>query len=162
MKKITRRAFSVLLLAAMIIFGMTVYVLQYVDNSRDWALYFSRANSGSGGEIIDRSGTVLASFDATTSVFADDAATRIACYHVTGDYWNRSGTGALGTFWEDMQDYSIITGTTKNERKTLRLNVSQRNKTAIRFYQNVGFHFTNRSLSDERVMKKSIEVPKLV
>jgi len=123
MKKITRRAFSVLLLAAMIIFGMTVYVLQYVDNSRDWALYFSRANSGSGGEIIDRSGTVLASFDATTSVFADDAATRIACYHVTGDYWNRSGTGALGTFWEDMQDYSIITGTTKNERKTLRLNV---------------------------------------
>ena len=43
MKKITRRAFSVLLLAAMIIFGMTVYVLEYVDNSRDWALYFSRA-----------------------------------------------------------------------------------------------------------------------
>ena len=47
-------------------------------------------------------------------------------------------------------------------RKTLRLNVSQRNKTAIRFYQNVGFRFTSHSLSDERVMKKNIEVPKLV
>ena len=65
MKKITRRAFTVLLLAAAIIFGMTVFVLRYVDEGRDWALYFSRANAGAGGELRDRNGVVLASFDAT-------------------------------------------------------------------------------------------------
>ncbi len=47
-------------------------------------------------------------------------------------------------------------------RSTLRLNVSQRNKTAIRFYQSVGFSFASRSLSDDRIMKKNIEVPKLL
>ena len=47
MKKISRRAVSVLLLAAMVICGMVVYVLRYVDDGRDWALYFSRSNSGS-------------------------------------------------------------------------------------------------------------------
>ena len=60
MKKITRRAFTVLLLAAAIIFGMTVFVLRYVDEGRDWALYFSRANAGAGGELRDRNGVVLA------------------------------------------------------------------------------------------------------
>lgn len=35
MKKITNRAVSVLLIAALIIAGMVVYVLRYVDNGRD-------------------------------------------------------------------------------------------------------------------------------
>ena len=38
MKKITNRAVSVLLIAALIIVGMVVYVLRYVDEGRDWAL----------------------------------------------------------------------------------------------------------------------------
>ena len=123
MKKITGRAFSVLLLALMIIAGMTLYVIRYADHSREWALAFPRANSGAGGDVTDRNGVVLAAFDATTSAYAEDRGIRMACYHVTGDYWNRSGTGVLGVFWDDLQDYSIVTGTTKNEHKSLRLNI---------------------------------------
>ena len=52
MKKITNRAVSVLLIAALIIGGMVVYVLRYVDEGRDWALYFARANAGSTGVMI--------------------------------------------------------------------------------------------------------------
>ena len=37
MKKITNRAVSVLLIAALIIGGMVVYVLRYVDEGRGWA-----------------------------------------------------------------------------------------------------------------------------
>ena len=123
MKKITRRAFSVLLLALSIIFGMTVFVLRYADESSDWALYFSSANAGAGGELRDRKGVVLASFDATKFAFSEDAETRVACYHVTGDYWNRSGTGALGAYWDRMQEYSLIEGTTKKEPKSLTLTI---------------------------------------
>ena len=123
MKKITRRAFTVLLLAAAIIFGMTVFVLRYVDEGRDWALYFSRANAGAGGELRDRNGVVLASFDATKSAFSDDAETRVACYHVTGDYWNRTGTGALSAYWGDMQEYELLSGTTKKEPRQFTLTV---------------------------------------
>ena len=123
MKKITRRAFSVLLLALAIIFGMTVFVLRYADEGSDWALYFSSANSGAGGELRDRHGELLASFDATKFAFSENAETRVACYHVTGDYWNRTGTGALGAYWDRMQEYSLIEGTNKKEAKALTLTI---------------------------------------
>ena len=62
MRKITNRAISVLLIAALVICGMVVYVLRYIDHGQEWALYFSRANSGSTGQIYDRRGTSLAQF----------------------------------------------------------------------------------------------------
>lgn len=131
MKKLTNRAVSVLLIAALVIVGLTVYVLRYIDDGRAWALYFSRANSGSTGELIDRNGLTLASFNATESLYAGDAATRTANYHVTGDYWGRTATGLLSAYWDGMQGFSLLTGTTRAESSILRLSVdSQLNKTA--------------------------------
>ena len=46
MRKITNRAFSLLLIAALVICGMGLYLVEYVDRGQDWALYFSRVNSG--------------------------------------------------------------------------------------------------------------------
>ena len=123
MKKITRRAFAVLLLAALVIVGMTGYVLRYVEHGRDWALSFSRANSGSTGAILDRNGLPLATFTPTRNSFAEDARIRLANYHVTGDFWDRTGTGLLTSYWKDLQGYSPITGTTVAANTTLQLNV---------------------------------------
>lgn len=122
MKKITRRAFSVLLIAALVVFGMGLYLSRYIEHGQDWAMYFSRANSGSSGALMDRNGVALAYFDATESSFSSDRDTRMACYHVTGDYWGRTGTGILSRYWKDMQDYSLITGTTRAENGVLWLN----------------------------------------
>ena len=133
MRKITTRAVSVLLIAALVIVGLTVYVLRYIDHGRDWALYFSRANSGSTGELIDRNGMTLASFNATESLFAGDAEARTANYHVTGDFWGRSGTGILSAYWDDMQGFSLLTGTTQTESSILHLSVdTELNKAAYR------------------------------
>lgn len=133
MKKINRRAFSVLIIALAVIFGLGVYVLRYVDHGQDWALYFSRANSDSTGELTDRNGLVLASFSATENLFCEDAQTRIASYHVTGDYWGRTGTGVLSSFWNDMQGFDLLTGTTKAESSNLQLNIdSELSKAAYR------------------------------
>lgn len=123
MKKITHRAVSVLLLAALIVAGLVLYTIRYVDEGRDWALSFARANSGSTGALSDRNGRLLASFDAVENRYAEDAATRIACYAVTGDYWGRSGTGALTRFWDEMHDYSLLTGTTHASSRDLQLTV---------------------------------------
>ena len=123
MKKITNRAFSVLLLAILVIVGMLGYVIRYVDHGRDWALTFSRANSGSTGALLDRNGTVLAAFSATENRFADDAKTRMANYHVTGDFWDRTGTGLLTSYWKDLQGFSLLTGTTVARDTVLQLNV---------------------------------------
>ena len=113
MKKLTGRAISVVLIIALVLLGTGVYTARLLEKGSDWALYFSSANSGAGGELRDRHGELLASFDATKFAFSENAETRVACDHVTGDYWNRTGTGALGAYWDRMQEYSLIEGTNK-------------------------------------------------
>ena len=123
MRKITNRAVSVLLIAALVICGMVVYVLRYIDHGQEWALYFSRANSGSTGQIYDRRGTTLAYFSGYENLFAVDEWTREANYHVTGDYWGRTGTGVLSNFWNDMQGFDLINGTTQAQHSVMVLNI---------------------------------------
>lgn len=131
MKRITNRAISVLLIAALVICGMVVYVLRYVDHGQDWALYFSRANSGSTGQIYDRHGTSLAYFSGYENLFAVDEWTREANYHVTGDYWGRTGTGVLSSFWNDMQGFDLINGTTQAQHSVMVLNIDAQLNKAI-------------------------------
>ena len=126
MRKITNRAFSVLLIAVLVVCGMIVYLTRYIDHGKEWALYFSRANSGSTGQIVDRNGITLAYFSGTQNYFCPDPQTRIANYHVTGDYWGRSGTGILSRFWNDMQGFSLLTGTTRSEDRVFMLSIDAR------------------------------------
>ena len=125
-RKITNRAFSVLLIAAMVIFGMTVYLLKYIDHGQEWALYFSGKNSGATGQLVDRNGIMLASFTGEENLLSPDEATRIANYHVTGDYFDRTGTGIVPRFRNDMQNFSILTGTTHASDSTMVLNIDAR------------------------------------
>ena len=101
-----------LLLAALVVCGMGVYLTRYIEHGKDWALYFSRANAGSTGHIVDRNGITLAYFDETHSVYSPDRITRAANYHITGDYWGRTGTGILSRLWDDVHGFSLLTGTT--------------------------------------------------
>ncbi|MBQ2961251.1 MAG: penicillin-binding protein [Oscillospiraceae bacterium] len=126
MKKITNRALSVLLIAALVIFGMGAYIINYIDHGKEWALYFSRSNSDSTGHLVDRNGIVLAYFSGEENLFSPDEFTREANYHVTGDYWDRTGTGILSRYWSDSQGFSLLTGTTRAEDSILSLSIDAR------------------------------------
>ncbi len=115
MKKIRNRAVSVLLLACLVICGLVVYVLRYVDDGQRWALYFAAANSGSEGHIYDRSGEMLVTLSPLGTEYSADPLTRKACYHVTGDYWGRTGTGVLTGLIDEAHGFSLLTGTTRAE-----------------------------------------------
>ncbi len=123
MKRISNRAVSVLVIAALVICGMAVYLIRYVDDGAKWAMYFSRLNSASSGELLDRNGTRLAYFNGFENTFAEDEFTRKANYHVTGDYWGRTGTGVLSEFAGELQGFDIIHGTTQTENSRLVLNI---------------------------------------
>ena len=123
MKKISNRALSVLLIAAMVIFGMGVYIINYIDHGKEWALYFSRSNSDSSGQLLDRNGIVLAYFSGEENLFSPDALTREANYHVTGDYWDRTGTGILSRYWSDSQGFSLFTEQNSRVIKVLCVNL---------------------------------------
>ena len=126
MKKIMNRSLSVLLIAAMVIVGMSVYILRYIDDGKKWATYFGRANSGAYGVMLDRNEIPLAYFDATNTMYSTDGLTRISNYHVTGDYWGRTGTGLITRFWKESQNFSLLTGTTRVQNSVMRLNIDAR------------------------------------
>ena len=115
MKKITNRSISVVILILLVLTGMCFYLKRFAEDGSDWALSFYRANSGSTGTIYDRNGVILANFSPEGSYYAEDAATRKACFHIIGDYGGRTGTGLLDTFSEGVKDYDIFTGTTESE-----------------------------------------------
>ena len=119
MKQITNRAVSVLLLAALVIVGTLLYVFRYLDHGQDWAAAYSRENAGASGALIDRNGVVLASYSPHESLYQEDEELRRANYHVTGDYYGRTGTGLL----TDYQDYSLLTGSSRSRNAVLYLNV---------------------------------------
>lgn len=119
MKQITNRAVSVLLLAALVILGMLLFVFRYLDRGQDWAAAYARENAGSSGALIDRNGVVLASFSPQESAFHEDSQVRIANYHVTGDYYGRTGTGLLSSY----QDYHLLTGVSLSQSSVLYLNI---------------------------------------
>ena len=119
MKQITNRAVSVLLLAALVIVGTLLYVFRYLDHGQDWAAAYSRENAGASGALIDRNGVVLASYSPNESLFQEDEELRRANYHVTGDYYGRTGTGLL----TDYQDYSLLAGSSRSRNAVLYLNV---------------------------------------
>ena len=123
MRKMNRRALSVLLLASFIALGLLIYVQRYLIDGERWASYFSRLNSLSEGIVTDRNGELLAAFTANDNHFNDDRPTRIANYHVTGDFWNRTGTGILTNFSGQLHGYNPVTGMTQSRHISLKLNV---------------------------------------
>ena len=131
MKKMNRRALSVALIAIFVATGLLIYVQRYLMYGANWASYFSRLNSLSEGIVTDRNGDLLAVFTANDNHFNEDRATRIANYHVTGDFWDRTGTGILTNFARQLHSFSPITGMTQDKHIELQLNIdAQINKKA--------------------------------
>ncbi len=127
MKKIQRRAYSALLVAICLLFGMGVYVWRFARQSRDWAGFSANEAVYHNGRVItgtvtDRTGLVLASAVDGRRSFAEDAAVRTACVHVVGDREGNIGTGALRLFSEELSGYSPVTGLAP-EGGTVRLSI---------------------------------------
>ncbi len=117
MKKVTKRAFAVLLLVAMVIGGMGVYLFRLVRDGGDWASFYANDSvytqgTLNRGSVVDRNGVVLAAAGEDAFHYASDAAVRRACLHVVGDLGGNIGTSILSIFRPKLINYSFFTGTT--------------------------------------------------
>lgn len=126
MNKVKRRAMSALLVAALVVCGIGVYILRYIQDGAAWATFAANSSvytSGvlSTGTLTDRDGVVLAQAADGERHYADDAAVRRACYHAVGDYAGNIGTGALGAFSAELAGYNPITGATATGGNTVAL-----------------------------------------
>lgn len=123
MKKMKTRSMSVLLIVLAVLFGMGVYIMRYIDRGGSWAMYFSSANSESTAHLLDRNGVELAGFTDGEYSFTEDELARLSMYHVTGDRWGRTGAGVLTGFVDELQGFSLVTGTTKAQHRSLTLSL---------------------------------------
>ncbi len=117
MKKVTNRAFSVLLLVALVLAGTGVYLFRLVRDGGDWATFYANRSVYTDGvlnrgSVTDRNGTVLAAAGEDAFHYAEDAAVRRGCLHVVGDLGGNIGTSILSIFRDRFIDYSFFTGTT--------------------------------------------------
>ncbi|MGN1001218.1 MAG: penicillin-binding transpeptidase domain-containing protein [Oscillospiraceae bacterium] len=115
MKKVTRRAASALLVAALILVGMAAYLVRYAQDGRDWALFAANQNIYSGGQlalgtVTDRNGVILAAAEEGKYLYSDDQAIRMATLHAVGDPAGNIGTGALRAFSDRLAGYTPFGG----------------------------------------------------
>ena len=129
MNKVKHRAMSALIIAALIIVGLGVYIVRYLEDGAKWATFaVGGYTSGvvSMGTIVDRNGVVLANADGSSRTYAEDWGVRRACYHAVGDYTGNVGTGALSSFAAQLAGYNPITGTYARGGREVKLTIDSR------------------------------------
>ena len=123
MKKVSLRASFTILMALLVILGLIIYVVRYINDGEKWALYFDESTSNCKYILTDRDDEVLAQMGGGGKFYASDADMRTACYHVVGDFGGNIGTGALQSFEKQLSGYSLITGIKEHDDVTLKLTV---------------------------------------
>jgi len=116
MKKVKRRAYSLLALIGATVILMVIFMFRLAADGEAWATFPSNQNvfhSGqlSLGEVLDRNGVILAQSDGDRMHFNESAAIRRANMHVVGDRANNISTGILRSHAGDLIGYNLITGT---------------------------------------------------
>ncbi|MGI6013207.1 MAG: penicillin-binding transpeptidase domain-containing protein [Oscillospiraceae bacterium] len=114
MKKIKRRATAAAIVALLVIAGLFVYVLRYIKDGTDWALFVGNQDLYTdgvltSGTVKDRNGVMLATTEGGLA-YSDDSAVRTSCLHVVGDFSGNIGSGVLNAFADTLSRYNLITG----------------------------------------------------
>ena len=117
MKKVTTRAFAVLLLVVLTLAGTGVFIYRLAVDGGDWATFYANQSIYSEGvlnrgSVADRNGLVLATASDEGFHYADDADIRKACLHAVGDLGGNIGSSILSMYRADFVNYSFFTGTT--------------------------------------------------
>ncbi len=117
MKKVTNRALSVLVLAALVVTGLGVYMFRLVRDGGDWATFYANDSIYTDGllnrgSVTDRNGAVLAAAGEDGFHYAENGSVRRGCLHVVGDLEGNIGTSVLSIFRDKFINYSFLTGTT--------------------------------------------------
>jgi cell division protein FtsI/penicillin-binding protein 2 len=115
MKRVGGRAAALIVLAVVILGGMSLYILRFLTNGREWVSFASNKTVYSGGvlkvgTILDRDGQVLSQVISGSRDYADDELVRKATLHVLGDPGGNIGTGALSVFAPRLMGYNALTG----------------------------------------------------
>ena len=120
MKKVTKRASAVVMVAMLVLLGVGIYMFRLVTHGGEWASFFAASGvtdtedpAASPPTLTDRDGLVLLQGGPEGYEYSESAPVRISCLHTLGDLSGNIGTGALNMFQSELANYSFVTGTTQ-------------------------------------------------
>lgn len=130
MNRVSRRAWVILVVAALIAAALLGFFIQYFIKAEDWVSFPGSPHLYSGvnpntGIVIDRSGVQL--LDSTEDrVYAEDTTLREATIHLLGDRYGYIEAPLLGNYSDKLVGFNVITGLfhTEEQVRTAELSLS--------------------------------------
>jgi peptidoglycan glycosyltransferase len=116
MKILTKRAFGLLLLALILLLGLSVFTFRYVKDARAWAQYptnkhlFQNGQLLTTGEIQDRNGEVLYRAEQGVQSYHSSDTVRKALMHTTGDSYGNVATSVQVAFGDRLSGWGPVNG----------------------------------------------------
>ena len=129
MRKLKRRAISIILIAILIIAGLGVFSIRLYNDGADWAAFRGNGNVFSSGKptrgsLLSREGELLLRFTKDGSEYSADADTRLSTVHVLGDKLGNISGGAASFYRDELVSYSLVNGVYSEEGESVRLSIS--------------------------------------
>ena len=114
MKKISKRAWMAMALAAALLAGVLAFCGAYFLNAEDWVTFPGSPHVYTGvnpdcGRIYDRSGTLLLNTD-EGRVYSSDETVRKATMHLLGDRDGYISAPLLKTYASKMIGFDVVNG----------------------------------------------------
>lgn len=115
MKRMKRRAYSALIVALCLLFGIGIYVYRFSTQSENWVNFTANKALYSNGSLVtgvitDCNGTILADSKDGNRIFAEDEKVRTACLHIIGDKNGNIATGVMNNYRDLLSKYNPLSG----------------------------------------------------
>lgn len=114
MNRLAGRTKGALLLAAILILGLVIFLVQYIFKADDWIVFPGSPHVYSGsnldcGTVVDRNGVLL--LNATDGrIYSEDPALRKSTIHLLGDRYGYISAPALADFSSQMVGFDLLSG----------------------------------------------------
>lgn len=115
MKKVSNRASALLVLSALILFGLVLFAISEGKNGASWVTFPSNQHlyadgALSKGRVLDRTGLVLWDAGGGDPTYAKDKTIRKATLHAVGDASGNIATAAKVAFADKLTGYDFLNG----------------------------------------------------
>lgn len=116
MKILTKRAYALLVLSVLLIAGIFVFVIKYVNNASDWVQHptnkhlFINGQLQTTGKIYDRKGEILLQTVEGVHRYHRDPTVRKAVMHAIGDSYGNVVTSAQVAFGDRLSGWNLVNG----------------------------------------------------
>jgi len=134
MKKISSRSRVILLLALLVLIGLSAFVLQYFAQAGEWVTFSGSPHVYTGnnlttGTVLDRDGVTLLTNAGEGRIYSPDETLRKATLHLLGDRYGYIPSPMLSTYADQMLGYSPVQGLYSKTETEMRLTVLAAAKT---------------------------------